>query len=101
MGCGASSESAPVEKFGSVGKADEEASHTRDHPAPQDSYEPLDSARSATSEGSVPASVKQGTASSDALLKRGYDKQFIHPLAADPVPWSQQLRDSASNVDKM
>ena len=98
MGCGASSESAPVEKFGSVGKADEEASHTRDHPAPQDSYEPLDSARSGSS---VPASVKQGTASSDALLKRGYDKQFIHPLAADPVPWSQQLKHSASNVDKM
>ena len=49
----------------------------------------------------MPASVKQGMASSDALLKRGYDKQFIHPLAADPVPWSQQLRDSASNVDKM
>ena len=101
MGCGASSESAPVEKFGSVGKADEEASHTRDHPAPQDSYEPLDSARSGSESSSVPASVKQGAASSDALLKRGYDKQFIHPLAADPVPWSQQLKQSPSNVDKM
>lgn len=92
MGCGASSEAAPPVPEKPVAEKNE----TADRVAPAaEANEPAGQGISG-GDSTVPDSVKKGSASVSGLLERGYDDQFIHPLASAPVPWSDQLVNSAS-----